>query len=82
MSEDLAKQLKNVCDTHHNEFKQLKLMLPKIDFKTYNECSTAMLRIIDQYRGLFLPDEYCEYYSLDILNIEPVESDMLKIDVA
>lgn len=65
-----------------NEFEKIKTTLPKIDFGTYNECRAAMLRIINQYKGLFLPDEYCEYYSLNIVNIEPVESDMLEIDVA
>lgn len=65
-----------------NEFEKIKTTLPNINFKTYNECKYAMLEIINRYCGFLLPDEYREYYSFDILNIESVESDMLKIEVS
>lgn len=65
-----------------NKFEKIKTTLPKIDFKTYNECRTAMLEIINRYCGFLLPDEYREYYSFDILSINPVESDMLEIEVS
>ena len=65
-----------------NEFEKIKTTLPKIDFKTYNECKDAMLEIINRYCNFLLPDDYREYYSFNILNIEPVESDMLEIVVS
>lgn len=65
-----------------HEFETVQTTLPKIDFKTYNKCKDAMLGIIDRYCGFLLPDEYREYYSFDILNMEPVGSDMLEIEVA
>ena len=81
MNEDLAKQLKNACGTYQNEFEKIKATLPKIDFTAHNECKNSMCKLIAQYCDFFLPDEYREY-DFTIVNIEPVERDMLEIDVA